>query len=173
MEIVAQVASGHRADIDLPPHGVADLERLHMGAESLHESICDALLDDQALGCDAALSDIQEATPGGDGGGFLHVRVGEHDEGIRSAQFQHLLLEQASGLARHQTADFGGACQSHCGNPRIGDDALDGGSADQKRLEQPLRCSRFPQNLLNGERALRHVAGMFQDGPIARGEGRS
>ncbi len=89
-----QVGTGEGADLGRAIERIADLERGDALAKPGLELVGDWIDGDEALGGDAALSVVDHARLDRRGGRGLEIGVGEHDEGIRSAELQHHLLER-------------------------------------------------------------------------------
>src|SRR5439155_13069434 len=77
--------------------GSTDPERGHALAEGALEPLRDRLLDDEALGGDAALAVVLDTRRHRLGNHRLEIGVGEHYEGVRPAELEDRLLERRAG----------------------------------------------------------------------------
>ena len=126
MSVVAQVAAGQRADVRRRAAcGSPTRSASTAAANFVGELVGDRLLDDEALGGDAALAVVLVARAHGRRRRGVEVGVGEDDERVRAAQLEHLLLELAPGQAGDAVADLARAGQRDGVDARIGDQPLD------------------------------------------------
>jgi len=107
-----------------------------------------------------------------DGGGQLQVGVVENDERVRAAELEDAPLEHLAGRLGNLRAGSVGTGERDRGNTRIGDQPRDGGGADQQRGGDAGGDARAHEQLLDGERAARHVGGVLQDHGVAAHQGR-
>ncbi len=89
------------------------------------EGVVDGRLDDEALGRDAALSVVLRARLDGGLGGPVEVGVGEDEEGIGAAEFEHGRLERVPGGGADGAPGPVGAGDGGGGDPVVGDEAGD------------------------------------------------
>ncbi len=98
----------------------------------------------------------------------VQVGVGQHDERVRAAQLEHLLLDTRRGERRDASSDLARAGERDRGDARVPDQPLDLGAGHEHRPEQPIREARVAEHLLDRQRRLRHVRGVLEDGAVAR-----
>ncbi|MNP80229.1 hypothetical protein D3C76_1782620 [compost metagenome] len=82
MQLVAQVITGHRADVGVVLQRVADFELAGRLDEFAGELINDAVFDDQALGRGADLAGVLITADHRGFDGSIEVGVGQHDERV-------------------------------------------------------------------------------------------
>ncbi len=168
---VAEIGAGHRADRRLGVGGVAYLQFRGGGREGGDERVGHCLLDDEPLGVDAGLADVDVPGLDGGGGGGRDVRVGEHDERVGAAKFEDLFLQRGRGLGGDDRTDLGGPGEGDRRDARVGDDSGDLVDLDEQGAAQSLGGSGFTDHLLDGEGALRHVVGVLEQGAVAGRQG--
>src|SRR5206468_4910968 len=167
VEVIAQVVACLRTDLRLGAERIPHPPRSHVGHEQVEEGLGHRVDDDEALGGDAALAVVDEARLGGGARGSPDVGVPEDDERVAPAELEHGLLELAPGLLRDAAPGAVAARQRDAAHARIGDDGSDPFGPDEHRAEDTFGKARFPEDLLDLERAARHVRGMLQDPRIA------
>ena len=129
------------------------------------------LFDDEALGCQAYLSAIGEtrAYAGGDRG--IQVGIGEHDEGIRSAQLQHRLLAGRASLCGHRGAGARTAGYRDGGHSTVGDDGADRRDRHVQVLEHAGGQTGGLQQFGDQRGAALHIGRVLQQEGIACHQG--
>ena len=100
LEAAARSAPGQRSDLGVASAGRADDQLLDRCGEAAPELFGDRLVDDEAFGAQAGLAGVEEASRDGLRDDHVEVGVGEDDEGVGAAQFEHALLGGASGAGR-------------------------------------------------------------------------
>ncbi|TMC25752.1 MAG: aldehyde dehydrogenase family protein, partial [Chloroflexi bacterium] len=118
---VAQIRPRQRAHLGLALCRVADAECLYRRGELLGEGICHRLLDDEAFGGDTTLAVVLVAGADGRGNRRIDVGIGQHDERVRAAQLEHLLLERLASRAGDLLANLAGARQGDGLDAWVGD----------------------------------------------------
>src|SRR5262245_52497928 len=93
MERVAELDAGLRAPVRAAVHRIAHAARGELSREEIEKALGDRVHHDEALGRDAALPAVDEASVRGCLGGRREVGVGQYDERIAAAQLQHRLLD--------------------------------------------------------------------------------
>ena len=148
-------------------HRVADLERLDAFDEAALELVGDRLVHDEALGRDARLAVVDRARL--DRGPHRGVEVGarHHDERVAAAELEHVFLITLPAALATALAGAGAAGERHGGDPRVVDDALHLVGPDQQRLEAALGEAGAAEEVLDGQRALRHVRGVLEQPDVA------
>ena len=147
---------------------ITDPERFHLLDEHFFEFGSDALRHNESLGRDAGLAIVLDARLDCGCGGFLQVGAGHDNERIAPAEFQHNLLDSFRGSNTHlysRTFTTRERCRS---DTRIGQNAFHFVGTDQQRLKCARGEAALRKMLLNHQRALRHVRGVFQQTHVAR-----
>jgi len=119
VEFVAQVETCHRADVGVGGQRIADLQLARGFDEFTGEFLDHAFFDDQALGRGAHLAGVLVTANHGSLHGFVEIGVVEHDERIRTAQFQHAFLQCGTGLGTDGHAGAYAAGQGDGGDTRV------------------------------------------------------
>jgi hypothetical protein len=119
------------------------------------------------------LSVVEDAGIDGGANGAVEIGRGHDDEGIAAAQFEHGFLDLAAGLRGHLGAGGLAAGERDGLDARVVDDACDLPGADQQGLEHVVGEAGAADDLLDLERALRHVGSMLQEAHVAGYQGRS
>src|SRR5581483_11556640 len=91
--VLPQVGPGHWSYVRAVLHGIAHLEPAHLFDETGDKLVRNVLVQDEALGRDAALSVVDHSREHSRRESLLHVRAGHYDKGIAAPQFQHGLLD--------------------------------------------------------------------------------
>src|SRR5262250_3283862 len=98
MERVTQLDPGLGAYVRAAIHGIAHAPRGELSGEEIEEALGHRVHYDEALGCDAALSAVDEAGVRRRLRGRREVGIGQHDEGVTAAKLQHRFLDLAPRL---------------------------------------------------------------------------
>ena len=170
LEAIAQVAPRERPDLRFSLHRVPDLEISDAVDEALFEFVCDALDHNEALGGDTALARV--LVPGAHAGlrGGSDIGVGQHDKRVGAAQLENGLLESASARRADLAAGDIAAGEGDCADAGIVDQRLRLLAGGEQCLENALRKTGRAECLLNGERTLGDVRGVFEEADVARHE---
>ena len=172
VEIAEQVFPGHGADVGRAVHGVAHLELLHPPDQLLLEAVGHGLVDDEALGRDAALAGVDGARPRRLARRRFRVGVGEDDERVGAAELEDGLLEAAPGLGGDLHAGVVAAGQGHRAHQRVADQLRHPRGGDEQGGERAVGEAGVAEGLLDRERGAGDVAGVLEQGDVARHQGR-
>ncbi len=153
-------------------HRVAHLQRRHGLDELLLETVGDRLLDQEALGGDAALAGIDGPRLGRLLAGLHRIDVAQDDERIGATQLENGLLEVLPGLRGYRHAGLLATGEGDGANRRMGDEALDGLRGDEESAHRSVRESGVAEDLLDGKGAAGNVRGVLQQADVARHQGR-
>src|SRR5262249_26501226 len=93
MQVVAEVGASHRTHLHFRIERVSDAYRLCRFDEQLLEFVRDLLYQDETFGSQADLPSIAKTPPNASLDSFRNIRIVTDDEGIRSAQLHHCLLD--------------------------------------------------------------------------------
>gem|GEM_PF-4445429 len=135
--------------------------------------VVDVLVDEEALGRDAALAVVDAARLDGMGDGFVEVGGGEDDEGVGAAEFEHGLLDEPSGLGGDGAAGGLGTGDGDGGNAAVGEEAFDLAGLDEEGLEAAAGEAGAADEGLDLESALGDIGGVLEQGDVAGHEGGS
>ena len=116
MQFIAQVATRHRADGAGRRKRVADHELLRDRYKGVHEAPGHGLFNNETLGRNAALPGVLKARLHAHRSSGLDVGIGQHDEGVRAAELQHLFFQRLSGHRRNAASHRRRAGKSNGGN---------------------------------------------------------
>ena len=170
LELLPEVRAGERAEVGAVGHRVADGERRHLRHEALGERLVDVLVDDEALGGDAALAVVLRPRVHRLVDGEVEVGVGEDDEGVAAAELQHARLEGAAGLLGHGAAGAPAAGERDARHAVVGDDGAGVVGGEHEVLEEPVAEAGLFEQLRDGLAAAEHVRRVLEDHPVAGGE---
>src|SRR5207248_4015597 len=120
-------------------------------------------VDDETLGSDAALTGVLDA--GGDRrlDRLVEVGAGKDEVGIASAQLEDDLLQIPPARLADAPPRALAARQRGGGDARVLEQLRDLLAADEERLEGAFGEARLPDEILHGERALRHVRRVLEE----------
>ena len=136
MQLVAEVAAGHRTEFGLRVGWVSGLQRGHSRQGCLDEVFVHRVVDQKALGGNATLAVVEGSGGGGGPRCGRYVGVGENDERIGPTQFEHGRLQRGAGLGADVTPDRLRAGERHGRDAVIVDEGSDSASLDQHGAEQ-------------------------------------
>src|SRR5215211_5768734 len=172
VHVFEDLGRGERPHVGVLVHRVADLEGGHALHEAALELVGDLLVDDDPLGVDARLPVVERARSDGSADGRLQIRRGHHDERVAPAELEYARLDVLPRLGADLPARTLAAGQRRRPHPRVVYDRLHLARADQERLEGALREAGAVDDVLDGQRALRHVGGVLQEDDVAGHERR-
>ena len=92
--------------------------------------------------------------------------VGEHDECVGSAQFEHGLLQIAAGSRRDRNAGGLAAGECHRRNAPVVDQMLDFFAGDDQGRERSVWKTGVAKDLLDVQRAARNVGRMLEHADV-------
>ncbi|MCY1503749.1 hypothetical protein D9M68_378890 [compost metagenome] len=167
IEFVAQVEAGHGSDEGGVSLGIADLQRLDRRHEALGEGFGDGGFEDDALGGDAHLAGVVEATGDRSLHGLVQIGVGQHDERVGTAQLQHALLQCRTGLGRDGCTGADATGHRHHGDTRVGDGHGNQRRLDVDHLEHAFRQAGFSPDGGQQAGAAHHVGGVLEHIAVA------
>ncbi len=167
VELLQQILARHRADAVRRVAAVANGQCLHLLAELRHETIVDRVFDDDALAGDADLPGVLEARGHRRIDGRIKIGIGQDDERIGTAQFQHHLLQRLPGLGSNAAAGGHTAGQGDRGDAVIGDRAAGALAADVGRDEGALRQAGIAPGGVEQLRGTDDVLGRLQQEAVA------
>src|SRR5439155_3238944 len=123
--------------------------------------------DDEPLGRDAALASV--LVPGAHAGlrGGSDIGVGQYDKRVGAAQLENGLLESASARRADLAAGDIAASEGDCADAGVVDQRFGLLAGGEQRLEDALRETGRAECLLNGERTLGDVRGVFEEADVA------
>ena len=173
VEPFENIRRGERPHLRGFVHGVAHPQRRHARHQRPLELRGNPRVHDEALGGNATLPVVDGARLNAYPRRPFEIRTGHHDERIAPAQFQHRLLNLPARLAGHLRARRLAASERHGLYAWIADHALHLRGADQQPLKHVRRKPRAADDVLDFERAPRHVGRMFQQPHVARHQRRS
>ena len=165
---IAQIGARARTDLHALFHRIADDLRACERAEAFEKLVVDGLFNDEALGRDAAFAVVLKARLDGGRGRRLHVGVGEDDERVGTAQFEHALFECVAGRASDGHPGAFAPGQRDGGDARIADEIVGFLTAYQKHAETALRRAGIGENALDLQRATRGVCRVLEQERVAR-----
>jgi hypothetical protein len=168
MKPVAQLVAGEWREARLLMHRVAvDQFRFDRRQQALDEVICKLLGDDEALRRGSTLPGIGETGSERCRHSALEVGVVEDDERVAAAEVQRHLLALLAGQRRDLAAGAPAAAEAHRGDHRRGDDTRHLRRSDLQRAEGARRTEPLAQQLVDGQRALGHRAGVLEHHAVA------
>src|SRR5581483_6243791 len=124
-------------------------------------SIGDLLVDYKTLGGDAGLAVVNDPCFDGSRDRLVEVRAGHHDKWVAAAQFENNFLDSFG--SRHADLNAGSLAPGKSGgsNTRIIQNAVNFPCADEERLKDNLRKGGVTDELVDLQRALRHIGSGF------------
>ena len=135
VHLVAALRSGKWPDLGRLVEGVADDELGHRLGITLQVLVGDRLVDDEALGGDAALAVVLDPRPNADLDGPVQVGRRHHDERVGAAELEHRLFDGVAGDRSDRAPGAFAAGDRGCGDPVVLQDRLHTVPADEQGLE--------------------------------------
>ncbi len=159
---------GQRAQRGFFVQRVAGLQCAQRGLELLEELVGELVGHDEALGGTAGLAGVVHPAPDRPLDGRLQVGVVQHDERVAATQLHRRDLEILPGAGCHALAGLDAAGQGHAFDARVIDHTIGLRMRDQKVGVKTGGRAGFDPELLEGNRALRHDAGVLDHQHVAR-----
>ena len=166
-QVFEDLGRGEGADVGGFEHGIADAEGGHAGDEAFFELGIDALVDDEALGGDAALAVVDAAGLDGVVDGGVEVGGGKDDEGVGAAELEDGLLDEPAGLCGDGAAGGLGAGDGDGGDAGVGEEVFDLARLDEQGLEDAAGKAGAAHQGFNREGTLRDVGGVLEQADVA------
>ena len=99
--------------------------------------------------------------------GGVEIGARHHDERVAAAQLEHRLLDVLSGRRGDAASRAFAAGERRRGDAIVGDDARDRVGSDEQSLKHAARRARLVEELLDRQRALRHVRRVLEQADVA------
>ena len=136
---------GKWPDLGRLVEGITDDELGHGLGVALLVLVGDRLVDDEALGRDAALAVVLDPRPYADLDGPLHVGRWHHDERVGAAELEHCLFDDVAGDGGHGLPGAFAPCDGRGRYPVVLQDRLDPVPTDEQGLEDTFWETRTPR----------------------------
>jgi hypothetical protein len=121
------------------------------------------------FGRDARLPVVDRARRNGRARRRVDVGARQHDERIAAAELEDRRLEGAARGGAHGGAGALAPRERHRGHARVRDEGVDARGPDEQRLERTRGRARLAEQLLERERALRHVRRVLEEPHVPGG----
>src|SRR5699024_420202 len=163
----AQVLARDRAEAGIRIGRIAVLNLAHVFNIGIAELLVHRIDHDEALGRDAGLASVVDASLHAVRHGFVDVGVGQYQIGIIAAQLQHRLLQAFTGLGTDDAACARAAGKVYAAYIFVLDQGIGLLVTDQQHAEDVPRQAGITEQLFDLQRAAPDIGRMLEQHGVA------